>query len=149
MTESSYAQGRTEDESPDRYATEVANLLHGTNIFEIVEVKAGAGQIHLMGRVKGASQKRFLSKVVEPVLYAVEGKCKEHVGTQYFLRNGKTRYGWVMSFTSKDLAAVAEAIRGVLEPSQGEIMEAPLMGPGTPQSGGQRSGRKGAAPLRG
>jgi hypothetical protein len=63
---------------------------------------------------------------------------------------GLLRYGWVMTFASKDLKETArlvcEAIDSVVP--RYEVMESPLLGPGTPQGQGP-GGRKGAAPIRG
>ena len=62
------------------------------------------------------------------------------------------KFGHVFSLGAKDLKTAATQICHIIaefEPEQRvhrEVMEAPMAGRGTPQSGGQRSGRKGAHP---
>jgi hypothetical protein len=144
------------DLSPQEYAEhtaqQTAKAFEATKLVEIVEVKAGIGQIHLLARVKKDNERAFMEMVVAPVLHAMEGAESDgFVGKQFFLKNGSVKYGWVISFASNNLRQAAYAVGEALEPAipRLEVMEAPLVGQTVPQSGGPGSGRKGAAPLRG
>jgi len=142
------------DLSPQDHAEHTANLVarafESTELFEVIEVKAGVGQFHLMGRVEQTDERRFVRLIVGPCLRATSnGKCDTFIGKQFLLKNDRTRYAWVFSFASNDLLAAAHSICDAIEPATQhlEVTESPLMGPGTPQSGGQISGRKGASPI--
>ena len=148
------------DLSPEEYADHtakmVASAMEATKMFGVVEVQAGVGQAHILGRVKQDKERLFAEKVVYPVLIAIkkDPNCNGFVGKQYMLKDGdkyeNMRYAWVFSFASNDLRSAAhnicEAFRGAIP--RMEVVEGPLMGPSTPQSGGQSSGRKGASPVR-
>jgi len=141
-----------DDDFADHTAKMTANAIEATKLIEIVEVKAGVGQVHLLGRVKIDNERAFMEKVVSPVLDAFfDCGADGFVGKQYFKRKrGQLpRYGWVISFASNSIREAANTICTALEDAipHLEVMEAPLSGPSTPQSGGQRSGRKGAAPI--
>ena len=132
-------------------AQRTAAAYESTNLIEIVEVKAAPGQVHLLGRVQRANEKTFMEQVVLPTLKAMSGdEADGHLCKQFFLKNGSLRYGWVISFASNNLKATAYKIAEAIEPAipRLEVTEAPLRGPGTPQSGGQTSGRRGAAPVK-
>jgi len=144
------------DISPQEYAEhtaqQTASAFEATKLIEIVEVKAGIGAVHLLGRVKKDNEKTFMEMVVHPVLRAMsESDADGFVGKQFFLKNGAVKYGWVISFSSNNLRQAAYNIAEALEPAipRLEVMESPLVGPGAPQSGGSTSGRRGASPLRG
>jgi hypothetical protein len=144
------------DLSPQEYAEHTAQQTAGafeaTKLIEIVEVKAGIGAVHLLGRVKKDNEKPFMDMVVRPVLQAMsESEADGFVGKQFFLKNGSVKYGWVISFSSNNLKHAAYTIAEALEPAipRLEVMESPLVGPGAPQSGGSGSGRRGASPLKG
>jgi hypothetical protein len=128
----------------------IANAFEATGLFEVVEVKAAIGQVHLMGRVVAKSEGLFLERVVEPVLDVMEKTCEGFIGKQYFRKRGQTRFGWVISFASTELRGAAyEICKAIAHLStKKEIEEVPLVGPGAPQSGGSRSGKKGASPCR-
>jgi hypothetical protein len=140
-----------EEDYADHTAKMVANAFEATELIEIVEVKAGIGEIHLMGRVKSKKEPMFLESVVKPILYAMQGTCNGHVGKQFLLKRDEMRYGWVISFASNDLKKAASAICESIAPLRPKVEsdEAPLMGTGAPQSGGRGTGRKGASPLKG
>lgn len=143
--------------SPQDYAERSADIMaqafQKTGLIEIAETKTAVGQIHLLGRVK--DEKTFVDNVVFPVLEVVGDECESFVGIQYFLKEGAVRgattrrYGWVLSFSSSDmdktLRDVCELLEGLC--SKNELMELPLVGAPAPQSGGARSGRKGASPV--
>jgi len=144
------------DISPQEYAEhtaqQTAKAFEATKLVEIVEVKAGIGQIHLLARVKKDNERTFMDLVVGPVLHAMEkADADGFVGKQFFLKNGSVKYGWVVSFASNNLRQAAYAVAEALEPAipRLEVMETPLVGGPVPQSGGPGSGRRGAAPLRG
>lgn len=144
------------DLTPEEYAAHTANLtanaFQATKLFEIVEVKAGVAQINLLGRVRQDDERTFLEKVITPVLKAIDAtpECEGHVCRQYFLKNGKTRYAWAISFGARDLRAAAHAICEAIATvtPRLEVMESPLVGPATPVGGGAGGGRRGAAPVR-
>jgi len=141
-----------DDDFADHTAKMTANAIEATKLIEIVEVKAGVGQVHLLGRVKTDNERVFMDKVVSPVLDAFfDCGADGFVGKQFFKRKKgqPTKYGWVVSFASNSIREAANTICQAVEDSvpRLEVMEAPLSGPSTPQSGGQKSGRKGAAPI--
>jgi hypothetical protein len=143
--------------SPEEFADHMANLvataLSSTKMFGVVEVRAGIGQVHVMGRVKRERERQFVDKVVMPVLTVMESSddCNGFVGKQFILKDGSVKYAWVISFASNDLRrAAAEICRAFEEViPRVEVTESPLMGPSTPQSGGRSSGKKGASPISG
>jgi len=144
------------DISPQEYADhtaqQTAKAFEATKLIEIVEVKAGIGQVHLLGRVKKDNERAFMELIVGPVLRAMEhADADGFIGKQFFLKNGAVKYGWVISFASNNLRQAAYEVGEALEPAipRLEVMETPLSGPPAPQSGGPGSGRRGASPLRG
>ena len=141
-----------DDDYADHTAKMMANALEVTRLIEVVEVQAGVGKVHLLGRVKMENERVFMDKVVDPILDAFfDCNADGFVGKQFFKKKkgGPKKYGWVISFGSENLRDVANTICMAVEESvpRLEVMEAPLVGPSTPQSGGQRSGRKGASTI--
>jgi hypothetical protein len=64
----------------------------------------------------------------------------------------KLKYGWVLSFGSKDVRRTAQYVGEALDKAipRYEVLEAPLIGPGTPVgSPTGKTGKKGAMPIRG
>lgn len=146
-----------EEDYAEHTAKMTANALEATRLIEIMEVKAGPGQVHLLGRVKKNDERDFMEKVVWPSLEASwDNNVDTHIGKQFFLRNNKTqrRYGWVVSFAHTDLRAAANAICQSFAGAavRFEVSEAPLQGSGTPEGvvegGGKGAGRKGASAVR-
>lgn len=146
--------------SPEEYAEHtasmVANALTSTRLFEVVEVKAGIGQISLMGRVKSVDEKRFVQMVIDPALDAMEGMCKGFIGKQYLKKKkgDKTKYAWVLSIASNNLKEAASEVCSSFESAcpKMEVMESPLVGKGPGSSvpvklGG--TGSRGAMAVRG
>jgi len=151
------APALSDSDYAEHTAKMMANALEATRLIEIVEVMAGPGQVHLLGRVKKDNEREFMERVGWPALeVSWDNSIKTHVGTQYFLRKSKDkrRYGWVFSFAHTDLRGAANLIcqsfAGVAP--RFEVAEAPLRGPGTPQgmvtSGGKGAGKKGASAVR-
>lgn len=142
----------TPEEYAEHTANQTANAFQATKLFEVVEVKAGVGQIHLLGRVKQEDERTFLDKVITPVLKAIEAskECEGHICKQFILKNGKTKYAWTISFAANNLRAAAHSICEAVASAipRREVMESPLVGPATPVGGGAGGGRKGAAPVR-
>lgn len=139
------------EEHAEHWSGILANALSSTKLLGIVEVRSGIGQVHVMGRVRRDKERMFLEKVVDPVLrfFDRDEECHGFVGKQFLLKDNEVKYAWVISFASNDLKSTVSRICQCFEgavPRQ-EVTEAPLMGPGAPQSGGQKSGRKGAAPV--
>jgi hypothetical protein len=146
------AEEVSSQEQAEHTAGRVAAALEATQLIDIVEVKASVGQVHLLGRVHKDNEKAYTDTVLFPILEALEKAGIDSHGCKQFLpKKGKRRYGWVLSFASSDLRDAAfkalESFEDVIP--RREIMQAPLVGPKVPQSGGQLSGRKGAAPIRG
>jgi hypothetical protein len=151
------AEYESPDLSPQDYAERAADIMaqafQKTGLIEVAQTKAAVGQIHLLGRVK--DEKSFVDNAVFPVLEAVDDDCESFIGIQYFLKEGavsnsrRRRYGWVISFSSPDMDKTLRDVCGVLDDlyQKNELMEVPLVGKAAPQSGGSRSGRKGAAPV--
>jgi len=143
----------SEEDYAEHTANQTASALQATQLFEIIEVRAGIGQAHMLGRVKQDNEKEFLLKIVDPVLKAVEtsSDCDAHICKQFIRKNGKTKYAWTISFASKDIRAAAHLIceSFVSAIPKREVTESPLVGPSTPSGGGPLGGRKGAAPVRG
>ncbi len=145
------------DLSPQDYAERSADIMaqafQRTGLIEIAQTKAAVGQVHLLGRVK--DEKSFVDNAVFPVLEAIDDECEAFIGIQYFIKEGAVansrhrRYGWVISFSSPDMDRTLRDVCGVLDDlyQKNELTEMPLVGKPAPQSGGSRSGRKGAAPV--
>jgi hypothetical protein len=142
------------DISPEEYAEHwagvLANALVATKLLGIVEVRSGIGQIHIMCRVRKDQERALLENVIEPLLYFFNcGECHGFIGKQFLLKDGEVKYAWVISFASSELReTVSQACRSFEAAiPRLEVTEAPLLGPGSPQSGGPTSGRKGASPV--
>lgn len=143
------------DISPEEYAEHwsgiLANALTATKLIGVVEVRSGIGQVHVMGRVRRDRERMFLEKVVDPLLRFEDRdeECHGFIGKQFLLKDGEVKYAWVISFASNDLkSTVTRACRSFEDAiPRIEVTEAPLLGPGAPQSGGYKSGRKGASPV--
>lgn len=140
-------------EFAEHTANQTAQAFQATRLFEVVEVKAGVGQVHLLGRVKQDHDKVFVDSVITPVLQAIEETdgCEGHLCKQFLRKNGATKFAWTISFASNDLRAAAHAVVNAITPiiPKYEVMESPLKGPGTPAGAQGKAGRKGAAPVRG
>lgn len=137
------------EEHAEHWAGILANALTSTKLIGIVEVRSGIGQIHVMGRVRRDQERMFLEKIIDPILRFFDRLEDGHgfVGKQFLLKDNEVKYAWVISFASHALKdTVTQACR-CFESSipRAEVTEAPLLGPAAPQSGGRRSGRKGAA----
>lgn len=88
-----------------------ASAIAATGVGEIVEVKTDeTGQIHLLCRLKEEDERRFVHDIGHSVLSVTHGRCDSFLGKEYFLKGGKLRYGWVLSFASTSLATITEAI---------------------------------------
>jgi hypothetical protein len=140
-------------EFAEHTANQTASAFQATGMFEVVEVKAGVGQVHLLGRVKRDFDKAFTDGVITPVLKAIEETegCEGHLCKQFLRKNGATKFAWTISFAANDLRAAAHAVVAAIEPliPKIEVMESPLRGPGTPVGAQGKTGRKGATPVRG
>jgi len=152
------AEGNFEESevSPQEIADHTANMfataLEATKLFSAREVSAAIGTVNILGAVKDKDAGKFAESVIRPMLFAArENDVKLHIGTQFMLKGGIMKYGWVVSFASNNLRdganALAESFSHIIP--RMEVTEAPLMGGGTPSSGGLVTGRKGAAPIGG
>ena len=145
------------EEFAEHMANMFANALTATKLFEVVEVKAGVGQVHIMGRVKNDKERLFMERVGNAVLDVQLDHadiCTVFLGKQMIrkelsLKSRTTKFAWVLSYASNDLRQATNLICRSFEQSvpKLEVMESPLMGPGSPQSGGRGTGRKGASPV--
>jgi hypothetical protein len=143
------------DISPEEYAEHwgnmMANALSATKLIGVVEVRSGIGQVHIMGRVRRDQERMFLEKVIEKILKFLDrdDDCHGFVGKQFLIKDDNVRYAWVISLASNDLKSTVAKVCMSFESAipKVEVSEAPLLGPSTPQSGGQKSGRKGASPV--
>jgi len=139
-------------EYAEHTAQQTAGAFQATKLFEVVEVKASPGQVHLLGRVKADNEGAFVDKIITPVLEAIEvhQDCEGHLCKQYLRKHKRTKFAWTISFASNDLRAAAHAICEAIAPAipKFEVMESPLTGPGTPMGSQGKGGRKGAAPVR-
>lgn len=132
----------------DHYAGMLAAAINKTGLGEVVETQTAFGQIHLLCRVAKEKQADWVHKIGYNMLLAKkEGGFELFFGNEYFLRNGALRYAWMISCGSKDVQDMVSrlclSIDAVIP--RREVLEAPLLGPGTPQSG---NGKKGAALVR-
>jgi hypothetical protein len=145
------SQKLSRKEEVDRLAQITAGVLESTGLVEIVKIQAAeTGDIHLMGRVRKAQEKRFVDQVVDAILHACgENEIDQHICKHFFLKNEKKKFAWLVSFsdpdTKKAVQLICDAVRVTV--AHKEVMEMPLRGPGTPQSGGRGTGRKGASPV--
>jgi hypothetical protein len=141
----------TPEDFAEHLADATANALTATKLFGVVEVRAGVGQVHVMGRVKREKERVFVDKVVLPILQIMDESddCNGFVGKQFILKDKSVKYAWVISFSSNDLRRATSDICQSFEAivPRTEVVEAPLVGTGAPQSGGRSSGRKGASPV--
>lgn len=144
------------EEFADHMASIMANALTSTKMFEVVEVQSGIGQVHILGRVKKEKERPFIPNVVRPILKVMKhsDNCNGFVGKQFLLKDDdedEVRFAWVVSFSSNDLrravTEIVQSFEAVLP--RLEVTEAPLLGPGTPQSGGRTTGKRGASPVTG
>jgi hypothetical protein len=142
----------TPEEYAEHTANRVASALESTRLFEVVEVKAGIGQVHVLGRVAKDKERSFVSLVVAPILAVLDQKkddCQGFVGKQFMLKYGTVKYAWVISFAASDLTSASSEICASFDSAvpRVEVSEAPLGGRGAPQSGGRQTGRRGASAL--
>jgi hypothetical protein len=145
------------DITPEQYAEHWANTfaraLEATKLFSIFEVRAGVDQFHVMGRVHKANERVWFEKIIDKIVkfehYYRDGNG--FIGKQYVFKEDKndTRFGWIFSFSSPNLKEMVFALCRSFEESipRAVVTEAPLLGPSAPQSGGQKTGRRGAAPV--
>lgn len=143
----------TPEEVTEHYAGVVANILEGTNLIEVREIQANmVNQIHLLARVKEKDARTVAQLVVKSILFAVEASDVDaFIGKQYLIKEGDLVYAWVFSFThpsniKKVADVVSAAIDKAIPTKKVDVLEAPLLGSGPPQSTGV--GIKGARPVR-
>lgn len=145
------------DVSAQEYAEHTANqaatAFQATGLFQIIEVKAGPGQVYLLGRVKRDDEKRFVEGVVDAVLKACdkERDYEVHICKQYMLHHGKTVYAWNITFASRDIRAAAHKICASFESiiPRKEVAAMPMHGPATTVNSGAGSKGRGASVVRG
>jgi len=156
----------TGDLSPEKVADHLsratASVLESTGLIEIKEISSSVGQCHFFGRVKDDDKKRWAA-LKKNILVVMRFECDGFMGTQDILelkpgasedsRNPDDynhKFGHLVSIGAKDLKhAVEEVCKMVIDNTprnHAEVMEAPMAGAGSPQSGGPKTGRKGAHP---
>jgi hypothetical protein len=134
----------------------IANALDRTGLVEIYEITVEkTNQFVLSARVKTESEKDFITKILRSIQMKTYGQMETFFCQHYFikeLKGGKLQqvFSWKLAFggiESRDAAKlVSEAIDDIIPKM--EVMESPLLGPGTPQGvvGGKS---KGASTIRG
>jgi hypothetical protein len=144
----------TAQEYTEHTAGVIANFLEATGLVEVREIQANlVNQVHLLCRVKDANARTVAQKLVKAILVRaeVDGKIEAFIGKQFILKDGKLLYAWVFSFACEDLKRMAQVVCDAIEEAvpkrKIEVVESPLMGPGTPRSYGP--GSRGASPLKG
>lgn len=154
----------TQDMSPDDLARHVAgafaNVLERTGLIEVREMHHSVGQCHFLCRVKDKNKRKW-RELTKKMLVVMNQVCDGFIGTQEIVlpKEGAPqdstnpddydhRFGHLISIGAPDLKGAAEAVAQVIVesgPRRQEVMEAPMLGRGAPQSGGRGTGRKGAA----
>lgn len=144
----------TPEQMTEHYANMVAQSLAQTGLIEVREVQANlVNQLHILCRVKEKNARQVAQKLVKDLLRRTEASTdvEAFICKQYLLRDNDVVYAWVFSFGGPDVRRVAQIVCETIDASiprkKVEVLEAPLMGTGTPASSGP--GSKGAAPLRG
>lgn len=142
------------DLSPEDLASVMANIviesLNETRMFEAVELQVAMGQFHILGRVREENEAEFMEDFGFPILAQVSDHAEVFLGKSYFLKEGKRRYGWLLSVGSTDLVSVVKDIclelekgtdTGIIDIQPGSV---PILG-GKEPVGSVASGRKGVS----
>jgi hypothetical protein len=150
----------TPEEMTKHTAGIIANALEETGLIEVREVQVNmVNQVHLLARVQAKHASTVAQKVVDTLLIRTDDdpEIDAFFGKQYIrkmdeeTKRKKLAFAWVFSFASKDLRYMAQVVCDAIEEAvprkKLDVLEAPLLGPGTPQSTGP--GSKGARPVRG
>lgn len=136
----------------EHYANMVRNAIDRSKLGEVVEAKAAVGQMHFLCRVKEDKKKDWINRFEYNVLLLMKGTGNDvFVGNERFLnKNDELRFGYVISVGSKDVKDAAQKLCEAIDRAvpRMEVLEAPLLGPGTPVGAGPKGGKKGAAPIR-
>jgi len=136
-----FEQGATRKEEVDHYASMFARAIESTKLADVVELNtAEVGQIHILARVKRHNEKLWIDKIVDAILLVCEkDNIDQHICKQFFRRHGKKKFGWMISYGATDIKTATISICSSIEElvPKHEVLEAPLIGRGTPQSGGQ------------
>lgn len=135
---------KTED-----FARDLKIAIEHTSMAEVIESIIAPNEVHLMIRVLKESESDWLHGVVRDVLHVVDDtKVELFAGKQFFLKNKKLVFAWVMAWSGPDLTELGTHIISAIEGHHPEIEvgEQPLLGQGAPQSTGP--GKKGARPVR-
>ena len=128
------------------------DALESTNLVEIVEPKVAMNHFHLLGRVRPENERKLVHGPINDMLNAIQKGDEGFFGKVYFKRSGKLKYAWVFSVGSDDLEALVGRLLEALDDHRPrakkiDVLESPLLGPSTPQSGANPKG-KGAAPVK-
>jgi hypothetical protein len=141
------------EEMTEHAAGVIATALEATGLVEIRETQANmVNQVHLLCRVKEENARAVAHKMVFSILRSLahDEQVEAFLGKQFLLKSDKLAYAWVFSFAGEDLNhmmhIVCDAIELAIPRKKVDVLEAPLMGPGTPQSVGP--GSRGAAKIR-
>lgn len=143
-------------EHAEQLARILADALESTGLIEIIEPKAAVNTIHLMARVQRQHERDVIHTIARNMLQSVAAHEEIYIGKSFFLRNGKMRYAWVFSVASDNLEDLVDVLVASIEESYDDheeeatlkkvdVMEAPLLGPRTPQSSSY-PGARGASP---
>ena len=138
----------------------IANALDATGLIEVREIQANlVNQVHILARVQARNAREAANKIVDTVIMRTDDdpSIEAFLGKQYLRKKkqGQPRkklcFAWVFSFGSKDLHHMVTVVCNAIEESTPrkrlDVLESPLMGPGTPISTGP--GSRGARPVKG
>ena len=139
----------------ERLAQKFAEALESTHLLDVVEIRAQTNHVNILARVSKGKEKQMIHGPAKAMLLATLGKRIEiFIGKTFFVKkNRKLMYAWAFTVASDDLAGAINLLCDVLEDSDDaggiDVMEAPLMGRGTPLGSlaVTGSGSKGAAPV--
>lgn len=137
----------------EHYAGIIASALTKTGLVEVREIQANlVNQVHILARVQEKHARQVAQVLIRSILFkTLKTDIDSFCGKQFLVKDNDVVYAWVFSFGGKDVQymarVVCEAIEEAVPQKRLEVLEAPLMGPGTPRSAGP--GSRGAAPIRG
>lgn len=136
-----------EDQTPE-LARSIQQTLERTDLVEVVEAQVAPNEIHFMCRVKKENESDWVHGPVKEInRHLKDMKIEVFTGKQFFLKDNKMKYAWVVAFSGPDLPKGVEAIMEAVDDyvPKNEVSEQPLLGPKPPQSSGP--GTKGARPV--
>jgi hypothetical protein len=138
----------TEEHFSEHVFGVIATELERTKLLQIAEKEhRDTGKFDYLCRVKGDQIRVFQHRLLEPLHRAAKGNFEIYTAHEFFLKDDRWVQGWHLYFAGADSREMARIITSTIEDNfpRPEVIESPLMGPGSPQSGGRGTGRKGVA----